>query len=96
MAEIKVETPVVELDGDEMTRIIYGFIKEKLVLPYLDIDVKYHDLGIEYRDQAVDQVAKRPGCPGRFFRKPCQSAASAAFRVALGRIAADALAGSGR
>ncbi len=56
MAKIKVKNPVVELDGDEMTRIIWGFIKEKLILPYLDIDLKYFDLGIEYRDQTDDQV----------------------------------------
>src|SRR5580698_9231679 len=47
MAKIKVKTPLVELDGDEMTRIIWGFIKEKLILPYLDIDLKYYDLGME-------------------------------------------------
>jgi isocitrate dehydrogenase len=56
MAKIAVKTPVVELDGDEMTRIIWGFIKDKLILPYLDIDLKYYDLGIEYRDQTDDQV----------------------------------------
>ncbi len=56
MSKIKVKTPVVELDGDEMTRIIWGFIKQKLILPYLDIDLKYYDLGIEYRDQTDDQV----------------------------------------
>ena len=56
MTKIKVKTPVVELDGDEMTRIIWGFIKAKLILPYLDIDLKYYDLGIEYRDQTNDQV----------------------------------------
>ena len=56
MTKIKVATPVVELDGDEMTRIIWGFIKQKLILPYLDIDLKYFDLGIEYRDQTDDQV----------------------------------------
>ena len=56
MAKINVKNPVVELDGDEMTRIIWGFIKEKLILPYLDIDLKYFDLGIEYRDQTDDQV----------------------------------------
>jgi isocitrate dehydrogenase len=56
MAKIKVKTPVVEMDGDEMTRIIWGFIKEKLILPYLDIDLRYYDLGIEYRDQTDDQV----------------------------------------
>ena len=56
MTKIKVKTPVVELDGDEMTRIIWGFIKDKLILPYLDIDLKYYDLGIEYRDQTDDRV----------------------------------------
>lgn len=56
MAKIKVKNPVVELDGDEMTRIIWAFIKEKLILPYLDIDIKYYDLGMEYRDQTDDQV----------------------------------------
>ncbi len=57
MAEkIKVANPVVELDGDEMTRIIWKFIKDKLILPYLDLDIKYYDLGIEYRDETNDQV----------------------------------------
>jgi isocitrate dehydrogenase len=56
MAKIKVKTPVVELDGDEMTRIIWGFIKERLILPYLDIELKYYDLGIENRDATDDQV----------------------------------------
>jgi isocitrate dehydrogenase len=56
LEKIKVSNPVVELDGDEMTRIIWKFIKEKLILPYLDIDIKYYDLGIEYRDQTNDQV----------------------------------------
>jgi hypothetical protein len=50
MPKIKVTNPVVELDGDEMTRIIWSFIKNKLILPYLDIDLKYYDLGIESRD----------------------------------------------
>ena len=50
MAKIKVENPVVELDGDEMTRIIWSFIKEQLILPYLDVDLKYYDLAIESRD----------------------------------------------
>jgi isocitrate dehydrogenase len=53
---IKVANPVVELDGDEMTRIIWKFIKDKLILPYLDLDIKYYDLGIEYRDKTNDQV----------------------------------------
>jgi isocitrate dehydrogenase len=56
MTKIKVANPVVELDGDEMTRIIWQFIKEKLILPYLDIDLKYYDLGIEHRDATNDQV----------------------------------------
>jgi isocitrate dehydrogenase len=56
MAKIRVSTPVVELDGDEMTRIIWGFIKDRLILPYLEIDLKYYDLGIECRDVTNDQV----------------------------------------
>ncbi len=56
MNKIKVLNPVVELDGDEMTRIIWQFIKEKLILPYLDIDLKYYDLGIEARDATDDQI----------------------------------------
>ncbi|NMW98550.1 NADP-dependent isocitrate dehydrogenase [Mobiluncus curtisii] len=56
MAKIKVENPVVELDGDEMTRIIWQQIREKLILPYLDVDLKYYDLGIENRDRTEDQV----------------------------------------
>ena len=56
MSKIKVDNPVVELDGDEMTRIIWDFIKQKLILPYLDIDLKYYDLGIEERDRTDDQI----------------------------------------
>ncbi|HUC63838.1 MAG TPA: NADP-dependent isocitrate dehydrogenase [Stellaceae bacterium] len=56
MKKIKVKTPVVELDGDEMTRIIWQFIKDKLILPYLDIDLKYYDLGVEARDKTDDQI----------------------------------------
>ncbi len=56
MTKIKVDNPVVELDGDEMTRIIWDFIKKKLILPYLDIDLKYYDLGIEARDETDDQI----------------------------------------
>ena len=56
MAKIKVANPVVELDGDEMTRIIWQFIKDKLIHPYLDIDLEYYDLGIEHRDATNDQV----------------------------------------
>ena len=56
MPKIKVKNPVVEIDGDEMTRIIWKFIKDKLILPYLDIDLLYFDLGIEHRDATSDQV----------------------------------------
>ena len=56
MNKIKVQNPIVELDGDEMTRIIWSFIKEQLILPYLDLDLKYYDLGIESRDASDDQV----------------------------------------
>ena len=56
MTKIKVANPVVELDGDEMTRIIWSFIKEKLILPYLDLDIKYYDLGMESRDASNDQI----------------------------------------
>lgn len=56
MSKIKVANPVVELDGDEMTRIIWKFIKDKLIIPYLDVDIKYYDLGMEYRDATNDQV----------------------------------------
>ena len=56
MKKIKVANPVVELDGDEMTRIIWAFIKNKLITPYLDIDIKYFDLGMENRDKTNDQV----------------------------------------
>lgn len=56
MTKIKVDNPIVELDGDEMTRIIWDFIKKKLILPYLDIDLKYYDLGMEARDATDDQI----------------------------------------
>jgi isocitrate dehydrogenase len=56
MNKIKVTNPVVELDGDEMTRIIWSFIKEQLILPYIDLDIKYYDLGIEHRDKTNDEV----------------------------------------
>ena len=56
MAKIKVKNPVVELDGDEMTRIIWQFIKEQLILPYLELDLRYYDLGIESRDASADQI----------------------------------------
>ncbi|WP_439154948.1 NADP-dependent isocitrate dehydrogenase [Yoonia sp.] len=56
MSKIKVENPIVELDGDEMTRIIWDFIKKKLILPYVDVDLLYYDLGIESRDETNDQI----------------------------------------
>ena len=56
MSKIKVANPIVELDGDEMTRIIWDFIKNKLILPYLDVDLKYYDLGMEKRDETDDQI----------------------------------------
>ena len=56
MAKIKVKNPVIELDGDEMTRIIWSFIKDKLIKPYLEIDLKYYDLGMESRDKTDDQI----------------------------------------
>ncbi|MEO1919199.1 MAG: NADP-dependent isocitrate dehydrogenase, partial [Paracoccaceae bacterium] len=56
MTKIKVENPVVELDGDEMTRIIWHFIKDKLILPHLDLDIKYYDLGMKKRDETDDQI----------------------------------------
>ena len=56
MSKISVKNPIVEIDGDEMTRIIWKWIKDRLILPYLDIDIKYFDLGVEYRDQTNDQV----------------------------------------
>lgn len=58
MEKIKVANPIVELDGDEMTRVIWKFIKEKLIVPYLDLDIKYYDLGIENRDKTSDQITK--------------------------------------
>ena len=56
MAKIKVTNPVVELDGDEMTRIIWQYIKDKLINPFLDVQLLYFDLGMEYRDKTNDQV----------------------------------------
>ena len=57
--KIKVKNPVVELDGDEMTRIIWQVIKDKFIHPYLDIDLKYYDLGLEYRDETKDRKSTR-------------------------------------
>ena len=56
MAKIKVKNPIVELDGDEMTRVIWNFIKNKLIKPYLELDIKYYDLGIKSRDRTSDQI----------------------------------------
>src|SRR3546814_17170103 len=56
MGKIKVKNPIVELDGDEMTRIIWAKIKETLILPYLDVDLKYYDLSVQKRDETDDQI----------------------------------------
>ena len=56
MSKIKVKNPIVELDGDEMTRVIWQFIKNKLILPYLDLGIKYYDLGIKNRDDTSDKL----------------------------------------
>ena len=56
MPKIKVANPIVELDGDEMTRIIWAFIKDQLILPYVDLELLYYDLGIESRDATSDQI----------------------------------------
>ena len=59
MAKIKVHNPVVEMDGDEMTRIIWSFIKEQLILPYLDLDIEYYDLSVTSRDATNDSITVR-------------------------------------
>ena len=56
MGKINVKNSIVELDGDEMTRIIWDFIKKKLILPYIDLDIKYYDLGIKNREKTSDQI----------------------------------------
>ena len=56
MSKIKVKNPIVELDGDEMTRIIWEFIKNKLIIPYLDLNIEYYDLGMKSRDNTNDQI----------------------------------------
>ena len=56
MDKIKVKNPIVEMDGDEMTRVIWEFIKDKLILPYVDLDIKYYDLGVKSRDDTNDQI----------------------------------------
>ena len=56
MNKIKVKNPVVEMDGDEMTRVIWKFIKDKLILPFVDVEIKYYDLGIKSRDNTNDQI----------------------------------------
>ena len=61
MAKIKVKNPVVELDGDEMTRIIWQFIKDKLIYPFLDLEIDYYDLGMEHRDATDDKVTVDAG-----------------------------------
>ena len=59
MSKIKVKNPVVELDGDEMTRVIWEFIKKKLILPYLDLGIEYYDLGMKSRDDTSDRTKSR-------------------------------------
>lgn len=54
--KIKVKNPIVEMDGDEMTRVIWGMVKDKLIYPYLDVDLKYYDLSIQHRDETEDRV----------------------------------------
>ena len=56
MDKIKMTTPIVEMDGDEMTRILWQMIKDNLILPYIDLKTEYYDLGLEYRDETNDQV----------------------------------------
>jgi isocitrate dehydrogenase len=56
MTKIKVANPVVEIDGDEMTRVIWKYIKDKLILPYVDVEIKYFDLSIQHRDATDDQI----------------------------------------
>ena len=65
MAKIKVKTPVVELDGDEMTRIMWDFIKQQLILPYLDVDLKYYDLGMQSRDDRTIRSPSTAPTPSR-------------------------------
>ena len=76
MAKIKVANPVVELDGDEMTRIIWAYIKDKLIHPYLDIELEYYDLGMEYRDapSPPSAITSRVWC--LVGRSPSSSAAT--------------------
>ena len=72
MAKIKVENPIVEMDGDEMTRIIWQMIKDKLIHPYLDVDLKYYDLSIQKRDETDDQITVDAANATRAGRGPHQ------------------------
>ena len=67
-SRIKVANPVVEMDGDEMTRIIWEWIREKMILPYVDLDLKYYDLGMEHRDFTDDQVNGNFPEPPSYFK----------------------------
>ena len=88
MAKIKVKNPVVELDGDEMTRIIWSFIKEQLILPYLDVDLKYYDLAIENRDATDDRRHRRSGRGDQALRRGRQVRDDHARRGARARSSA--------
>ena len=70
MDKIKMTTPIVEMDGDEMTRILWKMIKDHLLLPYIDLKTEYYDLGLEYRDETDDQVTVDSADPG-WHRIPC-------------------------
>jgi len=80
--KIKVKNPVVELDGDEMTRIIWQDIKDKFIHPYLDIDLKYYDLGLPYRDETNDQVTIELPKPSRSTRSVSSAPLSLPTRLA--------------
>ena len=65
MSKIKVVTPIVEMDGDEMTRVIWAMIKEKLILPFLDVELNYFDLGIQKRDETNDRITTEAAWPSK-------------------------------
>ena len=79
MSKIIVKNPVVEIDGDEMTRIIWKFIKDKLILPYISVDLKYYDLGIKNRDFTDDQVTINAANANKLLREKQKSAARLSY-----------------